>query len=186
LVFTALAKSAQLSNDGRRVAYTRGDWTRNRLVVASMDGSGKSAITDSSAGYFNMAWSPDDRRIAVTRIDSKRDLQVWVMNADGSEARALTRFAKADGSPQWPAWSPDGKTIAIQSNSHGPGSASIWLVDVATGKATNITPHSAPRLDETPSWFPDGKRIAFQSDRSGSMEIWTMGADGSDPKQLTR
>jgi len=187
MVFRAVAKSARLSNDGRRVAYARGDWTRNRLVVASVDGSGETAITDSSAGYFNMAWSPDDRQIAVTRVDPKRDMQVWVMNADGSEARALTHFAKEDGSPQWPAWSPDGKTIAIQSNLHGqPGSAWIWLVDVATGKATNVTPHTDPRLDETPSWFPDGKRLAFQSDRSGSMEVWTMGADGSDAKQLTR
>jgi Tol biopolymer transport system component len=64
--------------------------------------------------------------------------------------------------------------------------AHIWVIDVASGSATRLAPHAAPRLDETPSWFPDGKRLAFQSDRTGRMEIWTMKTDGTDPRQVTR
>lgn len=189
VIWTGLARGVRLSNDGRRVVYARGSWTRNQVVVANLDGSGEKAISDTTAAYWNMAWSPDDQQIAATRMDASKEMQIWILNADGSGARQLTHFSDPDfGAPQWPAWSPDGKQIAIQSNRHAkaPGYAWIWIVDVATGKTTNITPHDDGRRDETPSWFPDGKRLAFQSDRSGTFEIWTMGADGSEAKQLTR
>jgi TolB protein len=185
------AKTIALSSDGRRAAWTVGEWTRNRIVVGAADGTGARAITDSSAGYFNIAWSPDARQLAVTRIDTTRDLQVWVMDADGSHSRALTHFPKSDGRPQWPAWSPDGKKVAIQSGSYNRehpelSDAYIWVIDVASGNPTRLTTHEKPRLDETPSWFPDGKRLAFQSDRTGRMEIWVMNADGTHQRQVTR
>ena len=74
------------------------------------------------------------------------------------------------------------------SNKNAPAenTAHIWVIDVKSGAATKLNPHSTPYLDETPSWFPDGKRIAFQSDRSGRMEIWTMNADGSGAVQVTK
>jgi TolB protein len=39
--------------------------------------------------------------------------------------------------------------------------------------------------NENPSWAPDGVHIAFTSNRGGSYQIWTMLADGSQPRQLT-
>jgi len=41
-------------------------------------------------------------------------------------------------------------------------------------------------LDQSPAFSPDGRRVAFASQRSGDMEIWVAGADGSSPLQLTR
>jgi Tol biopolymer transport system component len=51
------AKTITASPDGKRIAWTSGAWTRNRIVVSAADGSGATAITDSTAGYFNIAWS---------------------------------------------------------------------------------------------------------------------------------
>jgi Tol biopolymer transport system component len=189
-LFTLAAKAAKLSNDGRRVAYVVGTWTRGRLVVADADGGNVRALTDSSAGWFNIAWSPDDQQLAVARRDSSGELQVWLVDPRSGEARALTAFGKSEGRPQWPAWSPDGRRVAVQAGTYSrehpeTSTSDIWVIEVATGQATRITQRPRPWLDETPSFLPDG-RIAFQSTRSGRFDIWVMGGDGSRPQQVTR
>jgi len=185
------AKGLALSHDGRRIAYAVGSWTVNRLMVANVDGSGATALTDSADSWFNLQWSPDDRKIAVTHGDSTRRLTIVVMNADGSNRRTVMRLAAEHGSPQWPMWSADGRHLAVQAGrydrqDHAKSSAHIWTLDLASGAATRLDPHADGRLDETPAWFPDGRRIAFQSDRTGAFEIWTMRADGSDVRRVTR
>jgi TolB protein len=190
-VLRIAGKSLRLSNDGRRITYAVGAWTRGRLVVADADGSHARAITDSTAGWFNMAWSPDDRRIAVTRLDSTRALAVWVLGVDGTDSREIATFPDSVGRAQWPSWSPDGKRVALQvgrydRNDPSHDRADIWVVDVATGATTNLMPGDDPWIDETPSWSPDGRTIVFQSTRSGRFEVWRMNADGSSPVQLTR
>lgn len=39
--------------------------------------------------------------------------------------------------------------------------------------------------DIHPRWSPDGSLIAFSSNRTGRYEIWTVNADGTDPRQIT-
>jgi Tol biopolymer transport system component len=187
----APGRSPVISPDGKTLLYSRGQYPNLTLVASSLDGSVSRELTTEPAMVFNAVYSPDQKQIAYARADSTRQLQVWVMNADGTGARQLTRFVISDGSPQWPAWSPDGSQLAIQSgryNRQNPGEniAHVWVIDVQTGSATRLNPHTRPYLDETPSWFPDGKRIAFQSDRTGRMEVWVMNADGSGATQVTK
>jgi TolB protein len=191
VVGVAPARSPFVSRDGRRLLYSAGKWPAMQLTLAALDGSSQRTLTDESAAAFNGVWSPDERWIAYARADSARQLQIWVMNADGSGARQLTHFAAEDGSPQWPSWSPDGRRLAVQAGKYNrqdpkQNTAHIWVIDVASGAPSKLAPHDSPYLDETPSWFPDGRRIAFQSDRSGRMELWVMNADGTGARQVTR
>jgi len=191
VIGTAGGRSPAISPDGKRLLFSRGQFPSMHLVESALDGSDSKELTKVPSAQFNAVYSPDQRQIAFARSDSTRKLQVWIMNADGSGERQLTRFAREDGSPQWPAWSPDGSILAIQSGRYNPqapaeNSAHIWVIDVKSGAATRLNPHASPYLDETPSWFPDGKRIAFQSDRSGRMEIWVMNTDGSGATQVTK
>ena len=175
----------RLSPDGKRVLYWTGTWTSMKLFVSDLDGSGARQLTDGSGVVWGARWSPDGKRIAFGDKDSAGVLQVYVMNAEGSGRRQVTRFPQAEGSAQMPSWSPDGRKLAVQSGAKGVP-ARVWIVDVSTGTAQKLGAHTEKYVDEVPAWFPDGKHIAFQSDRTGAMEIWVMGSDGSAPRQVTR
>lgn len=184
------SRGVSISPDGKSLLYGRGQFPSMQIVASSLDGSGAHDLTKTPSAVLNPSYAPDQKRIAFARMDSTRQLQIWVMNADGSGERQLTKFGADEGSPQWPAWSADGSRLAIQSGKYdrqnpSANSAHIWIIDVKSGAATKLNPHGA-HLDETPSWFPDGKRIAFQSDRSGRMEVWVMNADGTGAVQITK
>jgi hypothetical protein len=74
---------------------------------------------------------------------------------------------------------PDGSTIAfVRAQSHR---ADIWLLDVGTGIAAQLT-HDAAR-DGHPTWLPDGT-IVYDSDRSGMRELWTVNPSVGTSSQL--
>jgi TolB protein len=178
------------SPDGRSVTYSAGAPPDMQLMVSTIEGMNPRAVVSGQGMVFNGTWSPDGKRIAYARSDSMRDMQMWLVNADGTGRKQITRFSGADGHPQWPSWSPDGKWIAVQSGVYSQdratNTAHIWLINVETGEAKKLASHDRPYLDETPSFFPDGKRIAFQSDRTGRMEVWVMNVDGTEARQVTR
>ena len=81
------------------------------------DGSNARRVA-AKATWGDPAWSPDGRRIAFRRFDgrlfgSAGPSDLFVVNADGSGLRRLTRHAE---NVRWFAWSPDGRTIAFLRN----------------------------------------------------------------------
>lgn len=177
--------------DGSRVLYGTGDWAHMQLVTSRMDGTDRRQVTnDASAAFWCQAVSSTGELIAATR-NAPTGMQIWAMNLNGSDARALTRFDSSQGDPQCPTISNDGRWVAAQAEVKMAGDTTqtvghIWLIDVSTGAATKLAPHTQPYHDELPTWLPDGKRIVFQSDRTGRWELFAMNADGSRVVQLTR
>ena len=110
--------------------------------------------------------------------------QIYIMGSDGTNIVQLTD----EGYAVSPSWSPNGQFLAFAWMRHygpgAPGAQDIYLMDVTNKKWVQLT-HDGGRND-FPSWSPDNRHIVFQSDRSGSTQIWTMLADGTQQKQLTR
>jgi hypothetical protein len=81
-----------------------------------------------------------------------------------------------------PAWSPDGRQIAFESNLDG--DMEIFVMNADGSNVRQLTHNTL--WDEGPAWSPDGTRFAFSRGADDlHLDIWTMNADGSDARQLT-
>ena len=88
------------------------------------------------------------------------------------------------GGPQCanPQWSPDGRTILL--DSRRTGSADLYLLQPDNGKLNRLTDH--PGYEGEARWSRDGRWIYFGSNRTGRDEVWRMPAEGGVPTQITR
>lgn len=113
-------------------------------------------------------------------FSSERDgnLEVYIMNADGSNPVRLTDNAASDLGLQI---SPDGNKVLFFTNRDG--NNEIYVMDSDGANATRLTNNAAS--DSHPSWSPDGSKIVFVSNRTGSDEIFIMDSDGSNQTQIT-
>lgn len=150
------------------------------------DGTGAPVqLTTHDADDRAGAYSPDGRRLLFDSTREGGRTGIYLMNADGSGAVRATFLGDDWGA----SWSPDGTQIAFNS-SPIPAPPDIYVIDVyaegspIAGQPLRLTDDAG--ADTTPSWSRDGSRIAFASDRGGEQEIWSMTADGSDLRNLTR
>jgi Tol biopolymer transport system component len=123
-------------------------------------------------------FSPDGRRVAFTSSRSG-ELEVWLADADGSNAVPLTSMGAVPG---FPSWSPDGGLVAFHSNPEG--QAEVYVIPTAGGRPRNLTSH--PGADTFPSFSRDGRWIYFSSNRTGGNPvIWKVPSSGGDAVRVT-
>ena len=110
--------------------------------------------------------------------DINKNLDIFVMNTDGTGIQQLTKNESADFDPQF---SPDGEMIAFTSLRKN--YANIYCLSLDGLVTMQLT--FGETMDFMGSWSPDGKKIVFTSGRSGNYDIYCMNADGSEITQLT-
>ena len=167
------------------------DNRRERLWLYDLATGKSERMTDGDFDEALPAFSPDGTSVAfVSRrlADAERspDFNLWVARIDrpGKAPRQLTRYAGADndaGFGSYPAWSPDGQSIAYQRT----GDPSlIWyavnalaVVPAAGGEERVLT----PTLDRNvlhPFWSADGKTIRFIMEDDGVQRLASVPATG--------
>ena len=144
------------SPDGRLIAFGSVRAGRATIWVMRPDGSGRRQLSRVYGEY--PAWSPDGTKIAFDHIDfdsGSTNWDIWVMNADGSGARPLIATSASE---QGPAWLPDGRTIAYQSDRGAPQNYHrVWLANADGSRRHLLTSH----IGERPVWAKGGGYVLF-------------------------
>ncbi len=142
--------------------------TASVLYTARVDGSGERPLLSDSAYEYHARFAPGgDWLVFTSERRGRGKADIYRARVDGSGIAPVAA---------WPAMedagvvSPDGRKVAFVSTRQD-HRANIWVLDLATGHAQNLTGRfaqqdpSKPNGFFRPSWSPDGKWIAFSSDR---------------------
>jgi dipeptidyl aminopeptidase/acylaminoacyl peptidase len=101
-------------------------------------------------------WSPDGKQIVfVSNLSGRNNL--WVVPAESGWPTQLT---VSDQRQSAPAWCPDGKWIAYQSDYDGDEQWDIFIVSPKNGQVVNLT-NTREIAEEDPTWSPDGRYLAY-------------------------
>jgi Tol biopolymer transport system component len=180
------------------------------------DGTDLRAITRATAdgaASDGPQWSPDGTKVVFhssRKLDgtdapnANRTRNIWRVNADGTDLRAITNLTAAGADSYFPRWSPDGTKVVFSSprkldgtdapNTHG--TFNIWRVNADGTDLRAFTNLTAMGADSSvPKWSPDGTKVVFVSQRkldgsdarnaNGTSNIWRMNADGADLRAIT-
>lgn len=171
-----------VSPDGSKIVFTslkNGDLD---IYVMNVDGSGLRQLTRQLGYDGGPWWSPDGKRIVyrayhpqtAAEVTTYKDLlaqrlvrpnkmDLWIMNADGSDQRQITRLGAASFGPSW---TPDGRKIIFSSNHHTDpklGNFDLFLIEPDGSALEQVT--TAATFDGFPMFSPDGKKLVWASNR---------------------
>lgn len=171
------------SGDGMRIAFSSSRSGEPEIYVADASGAGPRRMTADKGPDVSPAWNRKTNG-QISFVSGRTGLpQIYTMEADGTNQQRMTDQGYAVS----PNWAPNGQFLAfawVRKYGPGePGASDLYLMDIASKQWVQLT-HDGGRND-FPSWSPDNRHIVFQSNRSGSVQIWSMLADGSKVQQLT-
>jgi Tol biopolymer transport system component len=179
-VYTA---EGTLSPDGTSIVFTSLKDGDLEIYTMNVDGSNVKRLTH-TPGYDGGAFfSPDGKKIVyranhptdsalkdyqdllAQRIVRPTHMEIWVMNADGSDQHQVTSLGGANFAPYF---TPDGKRIIFSSNYKNPHSSDfeLYLVNLDGTGLEQVT--FDPGFDGFPEFSPDGKQLVWVSHRNGS------------------
>lgn len=176
---------ATIGPDGR-IAFTSVRDGDMEIYSMNPDGSDVRRLTDRPGPDGGPFYSPDGSKIIFRGReipdgpeydDYKRlldqglwrptELEVYVMNADGSDLRAVTDLGGASFAPFW---HPDGNRIIFSSNWHNPEGRNfdLFIINLDGTGLEQVTFNES--FDGFPMFSPDGTRLVFASNRQSSTE----------------
>ncbi len=173
-----------LSPDGTRIVFTSLKDGDLDIYTMNVDGTDVRRLTTTPGYDGGPWWSPDGTKIAyrawhppdsagladyqallAQKMVRPSRMELFVMNADGTDQRQVTSLGGANFGPSW---TPDGQRIVFSSNHKAPRSRNfeLYLVNLDGTGLEQVTSHE--EFDGFPMFSPDGSRIVWASNRGNS------------------
>jgi tricorn protease len=176
----------ELSADGTRVAFSAAYEGASEVYVMPVDGGQPQRMTALGLDSLPTGWTQDGRVLVATRALSGLP-DVRLAAVDGQRAPEPLPLSQASNG----SYGTDGTLFFTRlpfQGSHtrryrGGTAQDIWTLPAGAPEARNLTAEH-PATDRDPVF--DGGRVYFLSDRDGTMNVWSMLPDGTDPRQHTR
>jgi dipeptidyl aminopeptidase/acylaminoacyl peptidase len=178
------------SPDGRWIAYVSdsdGDEQWDIFFVSPKTGQVVNITNTREISEENPTWSPDGRYLAYTvKPKTSSVYEIDIFDTLMRDTKHLTSGTPKDKMNVSPIWSADGKWIAYTQQQAKGTDSNIFVCQVATGKATLMTPHEGEHLftahEFSPTPTPDGRALLITSnagneyDNVGLLNISDKGA----------
>jgi TolB protein len=136
-------------------------------------------ILESRFPIMSPAWSSDGKWIAYVSFENHLSA-VYVQRVQTGQRTCVSMRAGINGAP---AWSPDGRKLAVTLSGDS-GHPQIYVLNLSDQHLTRLT--DSPSINTEATWSPDGRFIYFTSDRAGEPQIYRIGTTpGSATQRIT-
>ena len=167
-----------LTTDSNRLATVQSETSSSIWLAPNGDASRATRITSGAGqidGRDGLAWSPDGKIVFASNASGNLDL--WMMNADGSGQRQLTENSLINNHP---AFCSDGRYIIFTSDRAG--TPNIWRAD---SDGTDVKQLTSGSGEDNPQCSPDGRWVLYTLLGEGKPTLWRVSIDGGVSQQLT-
>ena len=161
----------------RENPYLTGQVGMSAIYAVQADGSGLRLITRGAGQARAPSWSRDGMRVAFASgvEEAFSAYEIWLMNADGSDAHAASSSFPTCGNGYTSlTWAPAGDRLGAECW------ADISIFDLRTGESYSLSDRLGARTS-TPDWSPDGKHLAISGPGSGEVSIVNPDGTGLAP-----
>jgi len=146
------------------------DW-HYQVWIMNLDGSDKRMLVDYAS---EPCFSPDGKQVVYYHWETAGNGGFFIINADGTGNRKI----RTEPASAFPAWSPDGGTIAYQGGDFVNWRFNIYAIH------TDGSGHRLIVDGEQPAWSPDG-RIVYKGCLGNECGLMIVNADGSGKHRIT-
>jgi Tol biopolymer transport system component len=164
------------------------------IILIRPDGTGRHQLVPDLAGKESHPdWSPDGQHIAFVHSTPSDRSELWVVDADGTDARMVASCDLPCNTFNYPDWAPDGGAIYYGFDSDAqpnapPTTFGVGRYDIVTGTNSTVLTRKDGMTAEQPRISPDGKQVVYDRaplDGTGGLALYVADLVGGPERRLT-
>jgi TolB protein len=164
-----------------KIAYIRRSGNTYSIIVSDYDGYNQKSIFSSGHPVSSLAWDSSGNLLAYVSFESGKPV-VYVQNLSKAQRYVVANFTGSNSSP---AFTPDGRRLAVTLSKDDRGSHIYLVNNSSNATATDILPSSFNGSIQTEASFSNNGNMVFSSNHDGGAQIFMSNIQGAAPSRLT-